>query len=81
LEKILMRLHDEIKAGTDWKSRIEARLYKKGERIKFIEGAADSGKTLSGILCGIGAGGELLIAVDGGTETRAFITGELNFES
>jgi biotin-(acetyl-CoA carboxylase) ligase len=84
LEKILMRLHDELKTGADWKSRVEARLYKKGEQVHFIEGAADSGKTVSGILSGIGAGGELLITPDGGSETRAFITGELillNFET
>jgi BirA family biotin operon repressor/biotin-[acetyl-CoA-carboxylase] ligase len=87
LEKILMRLRGELETGADWrsradwKSRIEARLYQKGEQVRFIEGAADSGKTVSGILTGIGAGGELMIAPDsapyGGTEPRSFTAGEL----
>ena len=83
LEKILARLYDE--AGTvngafprvDWKSRVEARLYKKGEQVCFAEGAADSGKIVTGILAGLGPSGELLITPNGETETRSFTTGEL----
>jgi BirA family biotin operon repressor/biotin-[acetyl-CoA-carboxylase] ligase len=86
LEKILAHLYAELTpAGNgsqseDWKSRIEARLYKKGEQVNFAESAADSGIIVSGILAGIGDGGELLIAVSGKTgETtiQSFTTGEL----
>jgi len=88
LEKILARLYNEIEtAGGEgasgeaggWKSRIESRLYKRGEQISFAEGAADSGKMVSGILTGIGPGGELLITPSGGGEPRSFTAGELVF--
>ncbi|MDR0456731.1 MAG: biotin--[acetyl-CoA-carboxylase] ligase [Treponema sp.] len=83
LHKILVRLHSEIETAndTDWKSRIESQLYKKGEQVSFIEGAADSGKIVSGILAGIGPGGELLIAPSGepAAELRSFTAGELVF--
>jgi len=83
LEKILAQLHAELEpagradaGNSDWRSRIEARLYKKGEQVHFAEGAADSGKTICGFLSGIGTGGELIIAQSGGKE-RALIVGEL----
>lgn len=85
LEKILACLYNEIEtasgegASGGWKSRIESRLYKKGEQISFAEGAADSGKMVSGILTGIGPGGELLITLSGGGEPRSFTAGELVF--
>ncbi|MDR0290028.1 MAG: biotin--[acetyl-CoA-carboxylase] ligase [Treponema sp.] len=76
LEKLLARLHDEIAAeGVSWRSRIEERMYKKGELVCFMEGPADSGKMVSGLLAGIGPGGELSLAVSGGL--RSFTTGEL----
>jgi BirA family biotin operon repressor/biotin-[acetyl-CoA-carboxylase] ligase len=74
LEKILMRLHTELES-TNWRERIEMRLYQKGQQINFAEGAADSGKIVSGILAGIGPGGELMIAR--GEGVRAFVTGEM----
>jgi len=81
LEKILARLYNEIEAAggeaTDWKSRVESRLYKKGEQVSFAEGAADSGKIVNGVLAGIGPGGELLITPSGGGEPRSFTAGEL----
>jgi len=82
LEKILERLYSELDAAqcagaNTWKPRLEQKLYKKGEQVVFIEGAADSGKKISGCLCGIGDGGELLITPDGETQARAFVTGEL----
>jgi BirA family biotin operon repressor/biotin-[acetyl-CoA-carboxylase] ligase len=77
LEKILLRLYGEISAAKDWKARLEERLYKKGEQVVFIEGAAESGKEVRGRLVGIGEGGELLIIPEGEAETRSFITGEL----
>jgi BirA family biotin operon repressor/biotin-[acetyl-CoA-carboxylase] ligase len=84
LEKILSRLHDEIEAAggggaSDWRERIEARLYKKGEQVCFAKGAANSGSMVTGILAGIGPDGELLILPPGGTETLAFTAGELLF--
>jgi len=79
LEKILLRLYNELEidAGKEWRSRLEQRLFKKGEQIVFAEGAADSGKIVKGRLSGIGEGGELLILPEGGTEVRSFINGEL----
>ena len=79
LEKILACLYRELEAagenGADWKSRIEARLYRKGEQVSFAKGAADSGNIVNGMLAGIGSGGELLIMGDHGL--GAFLTGEL----
>ncbi|MDR0302796.1 MAG: biotin--[acetyl-CoA-carboxylase] ligase [Treponema sp.] len=79
LEKTLARLYTELETekGKTWKSRLEKRLYKKGEQVAFIEGAADSGKKITGCLSGIGEGGELLIVPDGETQALSFITGEL----
>jgi BirA family biotin operon repressor/biotin-[acetyl-CoA-carboxylase] ligase len=78
LEKILTRLHAEIgDHANGWRERIEARLYQRGRPVCFAEGPADSGKTVTGILSGIGPGGELLLMPDGGTEMASFTTGEL----
>ena len=81
LEKILTRLHAEIAAsdngGDNWRERIEARLYQKGRRVCFAAGPADSPTAVTGILCGIGPGGELLLMPDNGAETLSFTTGEL----
>jgi BirA family biotin operon repressor/biotin-[acetyl-CoA-carboxylase] ligase len=78
LEKILSRLHDEIQAF-NWRERIEARLYKKGEQICFAKGAADSGDLVTGTLAGIGPEGELLITPPGETSPLSFTAGELLF--
>ena len=85
LEKILSRLYGELEApdgkaggaSSDWRERLEGRLYKKGETVCFIEGAAGSDRVVEGRLAGIGPGGELLIAPQGETQPRPFITGEL----
>jgi BirA family biotin operon repressor/biotin-[acetyl-CoA-carboxylase] ligase len=76
LEKILLRLRHEIESA-DWRERIEARLYKKGEQICFAKGAADSGDMVTGILKGIGPEGELLILPPGETETFGYTAGEI----
>ena len=82
LELILSHLHDEIeKPNNDWRERLLARLYKKGETVIFAEGPADSSKIITGILSGIGPGGELLIIPDGEQEERAFFNGELRVYS
>jgi BirA family biotin operon repressor/biotin-[acetyl-CoA-carboxylase] ligase len=81
LEKILARLHPEIDGGqfsAAWRERLEARLYRRGERVRFFAGAAGTGHLVEGVLSGIGENGELLITADGETESRAFITGELD---
>jgi hypothetical protein len=47
--------------------------------VRFIEGAAGQGRAVTaftGILEGIGGGGELLLTVNG--ERRSFVTGELD---
>jgi len=84
LEKILSRLRDEIEpavgaacGGSDWRERVEARLYKKGEQVCFARGAADSGDLVTGVIAGIGREGELLIILSGEAETRGFTAGEL----
>jgi biotin-(acetyl-CoA carboxylase) ligase len=80
LEKILDSFYSELTATQEsLKSRLEQRLYKKNERVVFIEGAAGSGKEITGVLVGISETGELLIAV-GEQETRSFITGELKLD-
>ena len=84
LQLILTQLYDELESSANiesWKSRLEQRLYKNGEQVVFIKGAADSGKTVKGRLAGIGEGGELLIVPDGETEVFSFITGELIFNT
>jgi BirA family biotin operon repressor/biotin-[acetyl-CoA-carboxylase] ligase len=80
LEKILSRLRDEIenaKSVDDWRERAEARLYKKGENIRFVKGAADSGEFVTGVIAGIGAEGELLIVPPGESAPLAFTAGEI----
>jgi hypothetical protein len=76
LEKILLSLYSELERS-DWKSRLEQRLYKKNENIIFIEGEAGSENKVKGNLSGITENGELLIIPDGETEPRPFLTGEL----
>jgi biotin-(acetyl-CoA carboxylase) ligase len=81
LEKILARLHPEIAGGQSaagWRERLQARLYRRGERVRFFAGAAGAGQLVEGTLSGIGENGEILITADGETETRAFVTGELD---
>jgi BirA family biotin operon repressor/biotin-[acetyl-CoA-carboxylase] ligase len=79
LEKILARLHPEITAEscTGWRERLEARLYRRGGRVRFFAGGPGAGLPVEGVLSGISANGELLITPDGETESRACITGEI----
>ena len=77
LEKILLSFYGELERS-DWKSRLEQRLYKKNEDVIFIEGEAGSEKQVRGRLAGIGESGDLLIIPDGETEQRSFISGELS---
>jgi len=80
LENILDRLYCEIEtqsASLHWRDRVLKRLYKNGEIVTFADGAADSVSLITGVLSGLGPGGELLIIPDGEKTERAFVTGEL----
>jgi len=84
LELILKRLHKEFSLtacanSQIWKKRIEERLFKKGEKVCFAEGPANSKTIISGILTGLGPEGELQILPHDEKEIRTFITGELIF--
>jgi BirA family biotin operon repressor/biotin-[acetyl-CoA-carboxylase] ligase len=78
LGMILKRLHGELEdpAAPPWRERLESRLFRKGARVRFVEGPAGAGRPVEGVLRGIGPEGELLITLEG--ETRSFITGELD---
>ena len=91
LEDILSRLYDEIerprldasrekwndRRRERWRERLDKRLYRRGETVTFMPGAADSGMAVEGILSGIGPEGELLIIPEGEEKERAFVSGEL----
>jgi hypothetical protein len=49
--------------------------------VRFIEGAADSGRVVEGRLGGISPDGGLLIIPRGEKESRSFVTGELDVYS
>jgi BirA family biotin operon repressor/biotin-[acetyl-CoA-carboxylase] ligase len=78
LEKILLHIYNEIEVParkTSWTNRLMPRLYKKGEEVRFAPGSADSGDIVTGILSGIGLGGELMISSQG--RDHFFTAGEL----
>jgi BirA family biotin operon repressor/biotin-[acetyl-CoA-carboxylase] ligase len=77
LELILARLYAELNQGRPWREGLEERLYRKGEQVTFIDGAAGSDSAVEGRLAGIGPAGELLIVPQGEEKARSFITGEL----
>ena len=62
----------------DWHRELDRRLYKKGERVRFLAGSAEEPSEVRGILDGVSATGELLIRTEGERQSRAFITGELD---
>jgi BirA family biotin operon repressor/biotin-[acetyl-CoA-carboxylase] ligase len=86
LERILARLYRELgevrgfppaPPFPSWQSRLEERLYMRGERVRFIPGSADSDTVAEGVLTGIGPGGELRLILGDAGEVRSFVTGEL----
>ncbi|MDR1655763.1 MAG: biotin--[acetyl-CoA-carboxylase] ligase [Treponema sp.] len=78
LEKILRRLHAENEDGSPaWKDRLEARLYRRGEEVCFLPGAAEAAEELTGILQGITPEGGIILLPKGKTNAESFITGEL----
>ncbi|MDR0624574.1 MAG: biotin--[acetyl-CoA-carboxylase] ligase family protein [Treponema sp.] len=80
LEKILARLHQELEGpdAGDWAARLEQRLYLRGQPVRFIAGAAGSGRVVEGRLAGIGKAGELLLLPPGADTPLAFFAGELD---
>jgi len=82
LEMILARLYNELeimKNNDYWKNALEIRLFKMNEKVVFFEGAAGSGRKISGVLSGIGEAGEILIKPEGKNETLSFFCGELSY--
>jgi BirA family biotin operon repressor/biotin-[acetyl-CoA-carboxylase] ligase len=90
LEKILAYLYTEIETannmanGETWGKRIEEKLYKKGKQVSFAIGAADSHDIVTGIVSGIGRGGELLVLIaedsESGEKLLSFASGEILFK-
>ncbi|MDR2491353.1 MAG: biotin--[acetyl-CoA-carboxylase] ligase [Spirochaetaceae bacterium] len=78
LEKILVRLYYDIKTDTSWIAALEKKLYMKGERVCFFEGAAGSGKAVYGAIAGLDPSGALLLDCGGGLGVQKFVTGELS---
>jgi BirA family biotin operon repressor/biotin-[acetyl-CoA-carboxylase] ligase len=77
LEHILARLYKELTADkTDWQPRLEERLFKKDEQVRFIPGVTDSPVQIEGVLKGIDTKGGLII--DTGSAKLSFTTGELD---
>lgn len=79
LEAILGRLFQEIaEPAGNWRERLSALLYMRGEQVRFLAGAADAGAEVFGQIAGLGRNGELLILPDGASQPLPFITGELD---
>jgi BirA family biotin operon repressor/biotin-[acetyl-CoA-carboxylase] ligase len=64
-----------------WHQELEERLYKRGERVRFLAGSADAPSEVQGILEGVAPTGELLIRPIDSSRTERFITGELDVYS
>ncbi|HRS05356.1 MAG TPA: biotin--[acetyl-CoA-carboxylase] ligase, partial [Treponema sp.] len=64
-----------------WHQELEERLYKRGERVRFLSGSTDAPSEVLGILEGVAPTGELLIRPIGSSRTERFITGELDVYS
>jgi BirA family transcriptional regulator, biotin operon repressor / biotin---[acetyl-CoA-carboxylase] ligase len=79
LELILAELQRSF-AEADWIPRLEARLYRRGMAVRFLEGLPEASRNREGILRGLGGGGELLIEIPG-RGIPAFVSGELLEES
>jgi BirA family biotin operon repressor/biotin-[acetyl-CoA-carboxylase] ligase len=102
LEKILGKLFRELDSSeafppsmdgsmTDWRQRLDEKLYMKGQSVSFVPGPApkapdgsgnsgpgtESPCLVNGVLEGIGENGEIRIAPPDGGNVLSFITGEL----
>ncbi|MCL1927853.1 MAG: biotin--[acetyl-CoA-carboxylase] ligase [Treponema sp.] len=86
LEKILFRLFDELEndnGKSDWRNRLEEKLYMKNRKITFVPGLPEelSNKpvpAIEGTLLGIGEEGEIRILEDTG-KVVSYANGELRF--
>jgi BirA family biotin operon repressor/biotin-[acetyl-CoA-carboxylase] ligase len=79
LSRLLVRLAEALSPDADeaWRPDLERRLFRRGERVRFMAGAADSGSCVEGVLTGVDAAGQLLLMSDGETVPRAYSAGEL----
>jgi BirA family biotin operon repressor/biotin-[acetyl-CoA-carboxylase] ligase len=79
LAAILRRLYDLLEKGAPWKEPLEQRLFKRGQGVLFLDGRADQGKPVEGILLGVGDGGALRLRCGEAGEERSFVAGELSW--
>jgi BirA family biotin operon repressor/biotin-[acetyl-CoA-carboxylase] ligase len=77
LEKILAGVHRELEGQGDWRSRLDERLFMKGQQVSFIAGGPYEAGTLEGTLLGLGPAGEILLLPGGEKNPRSFVAGEL----
>lgn len=77
LAAILRNLFVLLEKEAPWKEPLEQRLFKRGDRVVFLDGMADRGKAVEGILVGVGDGGELRLRCGEEGEERSFVAGEL----
>ncbi len=76
LEAYLCQLKAILEDASDqWLGDLNGRLFRRGERVRFEAGIADSREVVDGVLAGVGTQGELILQVDG--EERRYVTGEL----
>ena len=78
-ELLLKKMIENFKLNlnnSDWIKDFQSILYKNNENITVLEGLADSGKKVSGLLCGIGSCGQLLIRMPDFSVQEIF-TGEI----
>jgi len=76
LEDVLCRLYDELEVD-NWKSRLEEKLYKKGEQVVLSSIESE----VMGCITGIGDSGELLIIPQGESGVKLFLAGEIRLTS
>jgi len=77
LGAILVRIKAALSPAYNWRTYLRLRLYQKGKRVHFINGAPDSDQVIEGILEDIGPGGEILIIPEGQSCALSLVTGEL----
>jgi BirA family biotin operon repressor/biotin-[acetyl-CoA-carboxylase] ligase len=79
LETVLKELCIELSAGkSNWCTVLNEHLYKKGEKIQFKIGGADSTTTVEATLINVNTDGMLVVQYESGA-IKTFITGEILF--
>lgn len=71
IEQFILNLKNNI-----WLKDFQSMLYKINQNITVLDGLADSGTAVTGILKGIGSDGQMLIQTPNGTQKEIF-TGEI----